>query len=106
MMRGLLLVEMIRPKLPALRTCPVVGSLFPPDATKAFRLLMGLAKLGWLHRLKNSVPDSNIGKYFARAKSKSACCGRISKNEVGRELHGARTRGERGRTKGREARIL
>src|SRR5215472_2785 len=80
MMRGLLLVEMIRPKLPALRTCPVVGSIFPPDATKAFRLLMGLAKLGWLNRLKNSVRnskacDSDIGKDFAKEKSRLTCRG-------------------------------
>jgi len=44
--RGLLLVEMMRPKLPPLRTCPVVGSMRPLEATRAFRLLMGLAKLG------------------------------------------------------------
>jgi hypothetical protein len=44
--RGLLLVEMMRPKLPAIRTCPVVGSIRPAEATRAFRLLMGLAKFG------------------------------------------------------------
>ena len=43
--RGLLLVEMMRPKLPAFSTCPVVGSILPPEARRAFRLLMGLAKL-------------------------------------------------------------
>lgn len=45
-MRGLLLVEMMRPKLPALTTWPVVGSMLPAEATRAFRLLMGLAKFG------------------------------------------------------------
>src|SRR6516162_9353516 len=44
--RGLLLVEMMRPKLPPFRTCPVVGSIRPAEATRAFRLLMGLAKFG------------------------------------------------------------
>ena len=44
--RGLLLVEMMRPKLPAVSTCPVVASIWPPEATRAFRLLMGLAKFG------------------------------------------------------------
>ena len=44
--RGLLLVEMMCPKFPALSTCPVVVSIRPPVATRAFRLLMGLAKFG------------------------------------------------------------
>src|SRR5579859_165834 len=44
--RGLLLVEMMRPKLPAFWTCPDVGSIRPAEATRAFRLLMGLAKFG------------------------------------------------------------
>lgn len=44
--RGLLLVEMMRPKLPALSTCPVVRSIRPPEAKRAFRLLIGLAKFG------------------------------------------------------------
>ena len=44
--RGLLLVEMMRPKLPGLRTCPVVGSILPPEENKALRLLIGLAKFG------------------------------------------------------------
>src|SRR6266849_8623872 len=49
--RGLLLVEMMRPKLPGLRTCPVVGSILPPEANRAFKLLIVLAKLGCLNRL-------------------------------------------------------
>ena len=58
--RGLLLVEMMRPKLPALRTCPVEGSMLPPEAKRALRLLIGLAKFGLLNRLSvlliNQIP--------------------------------------------------
>src|SRR5215472_11204925 len=43
---GLLLAEMMRPKLPPSSTRPVVGSMRPPEAARAFRLLMGLAKFG------------------------------------------------------------
>ena len=44
MMRGLLLVEMMRPKSPGLMIRPVFGSMLPPDEETALRLLMGLAK--------------------------------------------------------------
>src|SRR6266478_7951812 len=46
MIRGLLLAEMMRPKLPEFRTRPVVWSMLPPEAIRAFRLLIGLAKFG------------------------------------------------------------
>jgi hypothetical protein len=44
MIRGLLLVEMMRPKSPGLVIRPL-ASMLPPDEAKAFRLLVGLAKL-------------------------------------------------------------
>ena len=43
---GLLVVEMMRPKLPEVRTWPVTGLMFPPEANRALRLLIGLAKFG------------------------------------------------------------
>ena len=78
--RGLLLVETMRPKLPGLRTCPVTRSILPPEANKALRLLIGFAKFGWLNRLKNSARNSNLrdsarGKSFAMEKSKFTCRG-------------------------------
>src|SRR6266852_4937808 len=42
--RGLLLVEMMRPRFPGLMTCPEGGSILPPEAKRAFRLLIGFAK--------------------------------------------------------------
>jgi hypothetical protein len=41
----LLLVELMRPKSPALMIWPVFGSMLPPDEETALRLLIGLAKL-------------------------------------------------------------
>src|SRR5438034_10376133 len=42
--RGLLLVDVMRPKSPGLMSCPVFESMLPPDDCKAFRLPIGLAK--------------------------------------------------------------
>ena len=42
--RGLLLVEVMRPKSPGLVIRPL-ESMLPPDEAKALRLLIGLAKL-------------------------------------------------------------
>src|SRR2546428_785964 len=57
MMRGLLLVEMMRPKSPGLVMRPF-ESMLPPDEAKALKLLIGLAKFTWLKRLKNSARHS------------------------------------------------
>lgn len=42
--RGLLLAEIVRPKLPALMTWPVTALILPPVPTTALKLLMGLAR--------------------------------------------------------------
>src|SRR6267378_3699571 len=80
MMRGLLLVEMMRPKSPGLMICPVIGSILPPDDCNALRLLIGLAKFTWLKRLKNSARnsmffDSPSGRRLMTEKSTFVCFG-------------------------------
>lgn len=57
MIRGLLLVEIICPKLLGLRIRPLASRL-PPEELAAFRLLIGFARFGWLNTLKNSVRSS------------------------------------------------
>jgi hypothetical protein len=47
---------MMRPKLPGLKTCPVVALMLPREANKA--LAIGLAKFAWLKILKNSAGNS------------------------------------------------
>jgi hypothetical protein len=74
MIRGLLLVEIICPKLPGLRIRPLASRL-PPEELTAFRLLIGFARFGWLNTLKNSVrsstrPDSARRKLLMTAKSR------------------------------------
>ncbi len=80
MIRGLLLVEMMRPKSPGLMIRPVFASMLPPDEAKALKLLIGLAKFTWLKRLKNSARnstffDSRIGKRLMTEKSTLVCLG-------------------------------
>src|SRR6476659_5874743 len=70
----------MRQKSPGLMICPVFGSRLPPDETTALRLLIGLAKLTWLNRLKNSARtsmflDSANGKRLIIEKSTLVCRG-------------------------------
>src|SRR5712692_4547042 len=80
MIRGLLLVEVMRPKSPGLMICPVFESMLPPDEAKALRLLIGFAKFTRLKRLKNSARnsmlfDSPTGKRLMMEKSTLTCFG-------------------------------
>src|SRR5260370_18406229 len=80
MNRGLLLVEVMRPKSPGLMIRPVFGWRLPPDDETALRLLIGLAKFTRLKRLKKSARnsmlfDSLIGKCLMTEKSTFVCRG-------------------------------
>ena len=59
---------------------PVAGSMLPGDGWTALRLLMGLARLTWLNRLKNSARNSMacaslIWKRLMMEKSTLVCRG-------------------------------
>ena len=58
MIRGLLPVEMMRPNAPGFMIRPVFGSMLPLEESTALKSLMGLARLTWLNRSKNSARNS------------------------------------------------